>query len=223
MTNLNCRLDLTKKAIAISPSAVHLTEQIKGIEQAITNNDYPLTIDISKTMLETTLKTILEDNNSSIEGSKTLTSLYGSAKKLVTFSTDRVIDEIFKKMGGSITHALGELRNSYGVASHGSDAYSVNPLGSPEVDMIVSAVDGFVACLWTKHKSQFKPNENSRIHYEDNSEFNDWLDEQSDGCRLGDYVYLASEILFKLDLVAYREQLIEHSSSGDSESEALDA
>lgn len=222
MTNLSCRLDLTKKAIAISPSAVHLTEQIKGLEQAIANNDHPLTIDRSKTMLETTLKTILKDNNSSVEDFKTFNSLYSNVKKSVFFSTDKIIDKIFKTMGGSIVHALGELRNVYGIASHGSDAYSVDPLGSPEVEMMVSAVDGLVACLWTKHKSQLKPSADSRIHYEDNPKFNDWLDEQSDGCHLDGSVYLTSEILFTLDLVAYRERLIEYSSFEGSESEVLD-
>lgn len=223
MTNSSCQLDLTKKAIAISPSAVHLTEQMTGVEQAIANNENPLIIDRSKTMLETTLKTILKDNNSSAKDPKSLTSLYSSVKNLVIFNTDKAIDEIFKKMGGSITHALGELRNSYGIASHGSDAYSVNPLGTPEVEMMVSAVDGLVACLWTKHKSQFKPSANSRIHYEDNPEFNNWLDDQSDGCRFDDSVYLVSEILFKIDLVAYRERLIEYSSSEGGELEVLDA
>lgn len=212
MTNSSCRLNLTRKAIDISPSAIHLTEQVEGVERAIANNDYPLTIDMLKTTLETTLKTILTDNDPLVEDIKNFTSLYKEAKEKVAFSTDKTIDKILKQMGGSIVHALGELRNVYGIASHGSDAYSADPLGSPEVEMMVSAVDGLAACIWTKHKSQFKPNENSRIHYEDNSEFNDWLDGQSDGCHLGDSVYLTSEIIFKLDPVAYRERLIEYSS-----------
>lgn len=222
MTNLSCRLNLTKKAIAISPTAVHLTEQVEGVERAIANNDYPLTIDMLKTILETTLKTILTDNALLAEDIKNFTSLYKKAKEKVDFSTDETIDKIFKTMGGSIVHALGELRNVYGIASHGSDAYSVDPLGSPEVEMMVSAVDGLVACLWTKHKSQLKPSANSRIHYEDNPKFNDWLDEQSDGCHLDGSVYLTSEILFTLDLVAYRERLIEYSSFEGSESEVFD-
>lgn len=222
MTNLNHRLNLTRKAIDISPSAIHLTEQVKGVERAIANNDYPLTIDMLKTTLETTLKTILTDNDSLTEDIKNFTSLYKEAKEKVAFSNDKNIDKILKQMGSSIIHTIGELRNIYGIASHGSDAYSVNPLEKPEVEMIVSAVDGLAACLWTKHKSQFKPHENSRIYYEDNSEFNDWFDEQSDGYHLHGSVYLASEILFKIDSVAYRERLIEYSSFEGSDSEVLD-
>ena len=45
------------------------------------------------------------------------------------------------------------------------------------------------------------------IDFEDSGEFNDYWDEQFGEFEMGDYSYWASQVLFKLDPLAYRTEM----------------
>jgi hypothetical protein len=63
-----------------------------------------------------------------------------------------------------------------------------------------------------------------RIQYSDYEEFNDWADEQFDGYELnlgnGQFItFTYSEMLFKQDVEAYREMLLQYLASEEDDDE----
>jgi hypothetical protein len=59
-----------------------------------------------------------------------------------------------------------------------------------------------------------------RFEYDDNEDFNAYLDEENDEVRVFDLTYRPSEVLFAVDLEAYRD-LLSGYDPGDHDGEKL--
>jgi len=215
-------LQSSTEALTLSEGAVHLIEQKERIQKALTNEDPALVLDTSKAFLESVFKTILQDRNGDAELSLDFSPLFKALRSSLPMSIDEGVADRLQKMAGSIVHNLGKLRNCFGAASHGNDGYYECPVEMNDAYMIVQFVDGLAGFILKKHKESNDPEIAARIHYNDYSDFNEFWDEQYDGYALpfsstDQLVVPASELLFRNDLKAYREALLQFLSSEDDD------
>lgn len=224
MTEIDRSLGLCSRAMSENETAVHLVEQKDRLELAIINEDIPLVLDSARSFLESLFKTILNDRQDLPDLKQDFKPFYREVRDLIVFNQDSLANDILQRMGSQLVHNVDELRNNFGAASHGDDGYYENPIEIPELEMVVSMVDGFASCLLTKHRSSLSPHLASRIHYADHQEFNDWLDEQFPGYSLQlsetNLIELtSSKLLFTQDPNQYREMLLQYSSTEDEDNE----
>lgn len=218
------RLNLSTRAIAETDTATHLLEQKERLESAIRDADSSLSIDLAKAFLESIFKTIISDREESPQFKKEFFPLFRQVKDHLLFSEDDNVADKLSNLAGSIVNTTGELRNKYGAASHGDDGYHRSPLKMADVEFVISAVDGLAAFLYSKHRETLEPDVQHRISYDDYPEFNDWLDGQYDGfsLQLSEKIkieYSASQMIFTQDPSAYREILIQFSSTEEDDDE----
>jgi hypothetical protein len=55
---------------------------------------------------------------------------------------------------------------------------------------------------------------NTRLEYEDNEDFNSYIDDANEQVWIFDLTYSASEVLFFVDQQAYRDQLADYEPEG---------
>lgn len=222
MIEPNFRLGSVTSAIVGMGDAIHLIEQKERVEQAVISGDAPLTLDTSKSLLESVLKTILVDRLADPDLEQDMNPLFRSVKDSLVLNRNADADEIFKRIGSNLVHQVSELRNRFGAASHGDDAFYENPIEMPEVEMVAKMVDALSGLLIFKHKANNDPNLAARIFYNDYPEFNDFVDGQWDGYELplGENQTIsmtASKILFSTDEKAYREMLLQYLSTEEED------
>ena len=218
MTSEEFQLLSLAEAIATMPGANNLVEQKERVELAIASNQPALALDTSKSLLESVMKTIILDRVASHKVDSDMSQLFRTVKEHLTLNQDDRADTILKRIGGNLVHNVAELRNSFGVASHGGDGFYENPLEMPEMKMIARMADALSGLLIFKHKASKNPKVDARILYEDYPEFNDFVDSQWE-----EYVFQlggnqsinipASKILFSNDEQAYREMLLQYAST----------
>jgi len=211
-------LHSSTRAISNSQDAIYLIEQKERIESAITRQDAALVLDTCKAYLESLFKTVLKDRDASLNSTLDMSPLYRAVRDVIPLNRDTDACTILTRLTNQIVHCVAELRNKYGAASHGDDGYYENPIQMVEAEMVVQCVDGLAAFIYTKHKEQNDPQLAARIHYSDYPEFNDFMDLQHEGysLQLSDRHHLsitASELIFRTDVSAYREMLLQYIST----------
>jgi len=209
------------RSIAGAEEVVHLLEQKSRLEQAVSNNDPALTLDTSKSLLESIFKTIISDRAAEPDLGKDFGPLYKNVRDVLTLNQDAQANEILKKLTNSIVHNVGELRNKYGAASHGDDGCYENPIQMPEAEMVAHIVDGMGGFLFRKHKDLNDPELAHRIFYSDYAEFNDWLDSQNDPIKIPveeAKLIPFSVFLFTYDVDTYRAMLLQYIQTEEEDS-----
>ena len=74
--------------------------------------------------------------------------------------------------------------------------------------------------FYSRYQARADWKTNTRQKYNDNLDFNEWLDEQQEEIRIVDTVLSPSEVLFNTDPKAYRNALVEF-MGGSLEEEVL--
>lgn len=201
-----------------APDATQLCEQLDRLERALSDGDSSGTLDYSKSLLESLFKTIISDIDGSVNNGLTFTQLFGDIRNKLRFSSDEQANNWLSQVCSTAVAKIGELRNRFGAIGHGSDGYEISPLNKIESEFVASITDSIVCYLFQIHKSNPERFRNSRIHYIDNPDFNDYLNGEYPEFRveLGtedekvEIVYLASEVFFNSDYDTYKELLIQY-------------
>ena len=204
--------------------AIQIRQQVEAIEEAV--HDRPaMVFDLAKALVETICKTILDelgvgyDNN--FDAPKLLREtliqlrLFPSGHE----SPSDLTDSIKKTVNGLMTTVQGlcDLRTREGMASHGREAFSSN-LEPVQALLAASAADTVVGFLWNVHKSYSPAGRPERLLYEDNPEFNEWVDQIHESpVMIFELPYKQSEILFHLDRQAYGDTLQEHIANSEQD------
>lgn len=211
MDQANTILSSTQDALVECAEIAHLLDQVKRTEQNLNQGDFAASLDMAKALLESTFKTILTDQG--IDCSKTYNfgELHNQVRDSLPLSTESNAAKILGKMAGSTVHQINELRNMFGAASHGKDGRYECPLERPETELVVRFADSLAGCLLKKNKEIKDPTIRQRVYYSDHPEFNDFLDTSHDPVDIG--IIDAeptpwSEVVFKTDQEAYKEQLL---------------
>ena len=201
---------------AISGGMSHFEEQVKGIEYAVANNP-PLAFDLAKTIIESTCKTILKERGIAYDPADDLPKLFKAATINLPFlpalasNESEIRKKLTKTLNGLHTAVQGicELRNACGFASHGTESKKPD-MEATQALLAAETSDAIVGFLYRVHRQDRQQSDNSILEYEDNSEFNEHIDEIHELVRVFEVEFKPSEILYRMDSEAYRVYLTEY-------------
>ncbi len=211
-----------RSAILDGPIVEPIKQQIEAIENALENVP-DFAFDLSKTLVESVCKTVLADIGRP-------TDPKWDAQKLLRETTNhlnllprnhsnpaKTRGSLEKTMRGLLQTIQGlcELRNDFGMAAHGRDAFSAR-LDVRQATLAAQAADTIVAFLYRVHRDSLMRSPGIRVRYEDHPDFNDDLDRDNELILLGDLHLLPSYVLFHCDREAYKALLNEFIAEGDS-------
>lgn len=204
-----------RAAVLDGPTAEAIEQQIDAIENALSSVP-DFAFDLSKTLVESVCKTVLADIGQPADPN-------WDAPKLLKETTNRLTllprnhpdpakasDSVTKTIRGMLQTIQGlcELRNGYGMASHGRDGFSAR-LDLRHATLAAQAADTIVLFLYRIHRDALAQSPGARVYYEDHADFNDSFDRENEPVRLGDLELLPSRVLFHGDREAYKAALNE--------------
>lgn len=198
---------------AMAGGLLHIGEQVKGIERAVIENP-GLAFDLAKTVVESACRAILTERKISFGFDDDLPRLFKSVTMHLPILPAAASTEIEARK--SLTQTLNglhtalqgvcELRNAYGFASHGTAG--PRPLmESVQALLAAQAADAIVGFLHRVHKQERQTATSARLEYDDNQDFNSYIDDANEQVQIFDLTYSASEVLFLVDQQAYRDLL----------------
>ena len=206
----------TRAAVLDGPTAEAIEQQIHAIENALLSVP-DFAFDLSKTLIESVCKTVLADIGQPADPN-------WNAPKLLKETTSRLSllprnhpdpakasDSVAKTINGLLQTIQGlcELRNAFGMASHGRDNFAAR-LGLRQATLAAQAADTIVSFLYRIHRDALAQAPGARVYYEDHADFNDAFDRDNDPIRLGNLELPPSRVLFHGDREAYKAALNEH-------------
>ena len=218
----------TRAAVLDGPLAEAIEQQIYAIESAL-DSVPDFAFDLSKTLVESVCKTVLADLGQPADRN-------WDAPKLLRETTNRLAllprnhpdpakahASVEKTIHGLLQTVQGlcELRNGYGMASHGRDSFSAR-LGLRQATLAAQAADTIVSFLYRIHRDALMQTPGARVYYEDHTDFNEAFDRDNETIRLGDLELLPSRVLFDGDREAYKAALNDYlaeSSGADNGAE----
>jgi hypothetical protein len=205
-----------RAAVLDGPIAETIEQQIQAIENALSSVP-DFAFDLSKTLVESVCKTVLADIGHPADPN-------WEAPKLLRETTNRLAllprdhpdpakarDSVERTIRGLLQTIQGlcELRNGYGMASHGRDSFSAR-LDLRQATLAAQAADTIVSFLYRIHRDALMRSPGVRIYYEDHADFNEAFDRDNEPIRLSGVELLPSRALFHADREAYKAALNEH-------------
>ncbi len=221
------KMDGVRSVVDRYPGAVQLTHQVTAIEQALDSELPGLAFDLSKTLVETVCKTVLNDCTVVFDKDDDLPALLKKVFTCLRLFPDgqaapgQVQERLKRTLNGLSTTVQGlcELRSNHGLAGHGQDAFATN-LERVQAEFAARAADAVACFLWNAHKNYQRVPAVHRLQYTDHGNFNDWLDGLHEPVRiLTDLEYVVSEVLFKVDQEAYRSALEDYTAGGSKDAD----
>ncbi len=212
-----------RSAILEGPITEPIEQHIEAIETALESIP-DFAFDLSKTLVESVCKTVLADIGQPADPN-------WDAPKLLRETTNRLNllprshlnpakarDSVEKTIRGMLQTIQGlcELRNSYGMASHGRDVFSAR-LDIRQATLAAQAADTIVSFLYRIHRDALKQSPGARVYYEDHPDFNEAFDSDNELIRLGELELLPSLVLYQVDLEAYKTALNDFIAERDGE------
>jgi hypothetical protein len=211
------RLTACRELMESHPESLVIRQQVEALEEAMP--DKPgIAVSFCRTLIETTCKTIPTERGRPFDNVWKADKLWLETKASLNLGqhhdgqTDRRLHNATEKIVSgfnSIFEGIITIRNDYGTASHGAEAYA--PLLDVRyAEMLARATDAIIGLLFKLHLNALGSAPAARLRYEDESlrDFNDWID-----TGFGPFVVLetplvASEALFRTDNSAYRAALV---------------
>jgi hypothetical protein len=182
--------------------------------------------DLSKTLVESVCKTVLADVGQPANPNWDCPQLLRETTNRLSIlprnhpDPKKARDSVEKTIRGLLQTIQGlcELRNGYGIASHGRDNFSAR-LDLRQATLAAQAADTIVSFLYCIHRDALMQAPGARIYYEDHANFNDAFDRENETIRVSELALRPSEVLFKGDPEAYKaalnDYLAEQSGSGN--------
>lgn len=212
---------------AMAGGLVHIEEQVKGIERAVVENP-GLAFDLSKTVVESACRAILNDRKVAFGTDDDLPRLFKTVTinlpmlPITASSEVEARKSLAQTLNGLHTALQGvcELRNAYGFASHGAGGPRPVMEGVQAL-LAAQAADAIVGLLHRLHRQERNISRITRLEYADNSDFNTFVDLANDEVRIFELVYRPSEVLFFVDREAYRDLLAGYAPDDGVHADAL--
>ncbi len=204
-----------RAAILSGPIAESIDQQIQAIENALENVP-DFAFDLSKTLVESVCKTVLADIGHPADPKWNCPKLLRETTNRLSLlprnhpDPARARESVTKTIRGLLQTIQGlcELRNNYGMASHGRDGFSAR-LDLRQATLAAQAADTIVSFLYRVHRDALGQTPGARVYYEDHADFNESFDRDYELIRLGDLELLPSRVLFHADREAYKTALNE--------------
>lgn len=193
------------------PEALGLT--LNALEASVTGNP-PLVVDLAKSLVESVCRTICRARQVCLDASPELPKLVGRTMESLQVTptghreAGRLRRGLSKAASGlaSMVQGLSEVRNIEGPVSHGKD-FDWTPIGPAQAELVARTADAVVHFLYVAHLGEAAKPSAPRLRYEDNPAFNEYVDNANGNVEVFELVYRPSEVLFTVDLEAYRAEL----------------
>lgn len=206
-----------------------IEQQIAAIENALENVP-DFAFDLSKTLVESVCKTVLADIGQPAEPNWDAPQLLRETTNRLTLlprnhpDPAKARESVIKTMRGLLQTIQGlcELRNGYGMASHGRDGFAAR-LDLRQATLAAQAADTIVAFLYRIHHDALAQAPGARVYYEDHPDFNKTFDRDNDVIRLGELELLPSRVLYDADHEAYKAALNDFIAERNGDSDDADA
>ena len=210
---------------AVLPVAAAFEPQVQAIEDSIQRVP-DFAFDLSKTLVESVCRTVLADLGMPADPA-------WDCLKLLKETTNRLSllprahpnagparESIEKTMRGLLQTIQGlcELRNNFGMASHGRDINAAR-LEQRQATLAAQAADTIAAFLYRTHRDALAEQPANRVYYDDHADFNQWLDEEFDVVAIGQETLAPSKVLFHTAINGYKLALTEFRTSPPAEVE----
>ena len=216
---------------AVAGGMLHIEEQVKALELAVIENA-GLAFDLARTLVESACRTKITERGSTFDKNDDLPKLFRASALAVPFlPTELAADAGARKslqqtLNGLSTALQGvcELRNTFGFASHGS-ADSRPAMEGVQALLAAQAADAIIGFLYRVHRQDMTRPQSVSMAYDNLPEFNDWIDEQSEPVQILSLPpYQPSDVLFNVDLEAYRDLLADYEAdvAADGVAESAD-
>lgn len=203
-----------KEHIPKMPSFNIFEMHIATIENNIEANP-ALCIETCKSLIEGICKTILTNKALTYKEDGKFQELVKQTMNSLVISSDCYKDELCElaRRIASVAQKIAEIRNNSGFASHSQDIKTipVNSTLSLFIYRITDVIGGFILHYYTTHNN---PRKDSRIHYEDCQEFNEYFDEVNPFV-IGLLTLSSSEALYLQDYEAYKEEYLYYQETKD--------
>jgi hypothetical protein len=215
---------------AVGGGMLHIEEQVKALELAVVQNT-GLAFDLAKTLVESACKTIITERGSVFDKDDDLPKLFKIVSSCVPFlpvalAADAGARKSLQQTLNGLNIALQgvcELRNAFGFASHGSDGPRPVMEGIQAL-LVAQAADAIIGFLYRVHRQDLSRPKTVQLEYDDNPDFNEWLDEQCEPVRILSLPpYRPSDVLFSVDQEAYRDLLTDYTAKDETEDQTGDA
>jgi len=189
-----------------------LSKHVQRIE-AYSDNDPVFIVENSKALIESICKTILKEANENYDASVNVNKLVKDALKHLGVLNQNI--QIANALV-TISQKIGELRNAFGTVSHGQsidDLEKGSPISQATSDFILNVTDNLACYILHVYHHEHPQRNEPKLDYKDNDDFNIHLDELYEKALIASNEYLPSEILFNLDLTAYKAALTDYKQS----------
>jgi hypothetical protein len=219
-----------RAAILSGPVAEAIEQTIEAIESAIERVP-DFAFDLSKTLIESVCKTVLADIGQAAhpkwDGQRLLKETTNGLSMLPRNHPNPAgaRESIEKTIRGLLQTVQGlcELRNGYGIASHGRDEFAAR-LDVRQATLAAQAADTIVSFLYRIHRDALSQTPGARVYYEDHAGFNQEFDAENEAIALGELRFSPSFVLYRADPEAYKtalnEFLAERNNTAEDENAA---
>ena len=204
-----------RAALSDGPIAEAIEQQVNAIENALESVP-DFAFDLSKTLFESLCKTVLADIGQPADPGWDLPRiLKETTNRLSLLPRDypdpaKADESVKKTIRGLLQTIQGlcELRNNYGMASHGRDTFTAR-LDLRQATLAAQAADTIVSFLYRIHRDALVQAPGARVYYEDHADFNEAFDRDYEVVKFGELELLPSRVLFHADREAYKVALNE--------------
>ncbi|MFM0174608.1 abortive infection family protein [Paraburkholderia sediminicola] len=205
-----------RAALTDGPIAEAIEQQINAIESALESVP-DFAFDLSKTLVESVCKTVLADIGQPADPNWELPKLLKETTNRLSLlprdhpDPEKAGESVKKTVRGLLQTIQGlcELRNNYGMASHGRDTFTAR-LDLRQATLAAQAADTIVSFLYRIHRDALVQAPGARVYYEDHADFNDAFDRAYELIKFGELELLPSRVLFHADREAYKTALNEY-------------
>lgn len=198
-------MDGFKLLIIKYPIWSSLDVYLSNIEKNI-NNDFSVVIENLKSLLESIAKQICKENDVEINQTISLNKLIKKAVDCLNFDKNKEYEHISSALA-TIAEKLGNLRNQRGVQAHGKELAKLvdrnQGIAEFEKDFLVNTT-----LETAKYLIQLYQQFLGQISYEDNFDYNSYLDELYGEINILGKQYKASQILYTFDQDVYKKNTL---------------
>ena len=185
-----------------------LDDYVDRIEAYI-ESDFSLSLENAKALLETIGKQICDTYQVELGKSPRTNTILRKSFSSLGYRNDSLVNQISGALA-NIGQQLGDLRNEIGITSHGKTLEEVRERNS-KVDVLtrdflidtIELVSVFLIRNFEAKEDRTPQELVDTLDYWETEEFNEFWDDSFGEFGMGDYSYLASEILFNVDKQAY--------------------
>ena len=221
-------LTACRELMANHPESLHIQKQVETLERSLPH-DPGTAVSFCRTIIETTCKTILTDRNIPVEKKWKAPKLWAEAQKCLNLGQhengdyDKRLNTASKKVVDGLTgiiEGVVTIRNDYGLAAHGPDAYA--PMLDESYALILArATDAVVGLIFKTHLKHASKDPLSRFQYGEHQDFDEWVDNETEQFIVLDTPLAPSEAFYRTDFKAYRAALVQFKQDQQTERERL--